>query len=170
MFPYNGDMNYGELHFYGENGTSIGYYEPLGDPLWEYVEIVLKKEFPEDFDSGDYNLGIRLQNVIAQCADKIENQKLTADILCPQCCSKDIALFHDEFVECRKVPRVSFKGFENYKTETKNNIILSHYKDNEDKYPPLRDGRSTIAKLVDFIGYIVFIPIRWAYNFCGKNV
>lgn len=170
IFPYNSDMDCWKLYFYGKNGTCFGYYEALDDPIWEYTNNLLKKNFPEDFDSEDYNLGTRLQNVIAKCADKIENQELTADILCPQCHSKNLLLFHDELVEYGDIPRVSFEEFENYDKATKNYKIITLYKEYKDQYPLEIYKKSMVAKFFDFISSVLFMPIRWLYNLRGKNV
>ena len=172
-FPYDGDMNYGELYFKGEQGTAFGFYEPLSHPLWEYVEKTINDNTTEELDSDkDHNVGARLQWVIAQCADPIDNQKLTPDITCPQCKSFDIykfELYHDEFVEYRDIPRISFHQFQSLSEKTKVEKILNLYCTSLERYPPLHYSRSILGKTVDFLGYILFSPVRWFVNLKEKN-
>ena len=151
-FPYTGDMNYGMLYFFGEQGTAFGFYEPLNHPLWEYVKKTINDNTTEELDSDkDHNVGARLQWVIARCADKIDNQKLTTELLCPQCLSPIITFSHNEFVEYRNIARVSFLDFEGLSGEDKTTKILNLYAESKNKFPPLRDERSLLSKFFYFV-------------------
>ena len=168
-FPYIGDMDHGILYFCGEEGTVFGFFEPLDHPIWNYIERTINENFAENLDSKDFNIGIRVQWVTAQCADTIDNQKFTPETTCPQCKSSDIELYHDEFVEYRDIPRVSFHKFESLSELAKGNKIRSLYSMSKNKYPPLLCSRSVLEKSVDLLGYLLFWPIRWFMNLRNKN-
>lgn len=119
-YPNVPDMDW-TLFFYSEQGSVLGFYEPLLHPLWDNVKQTLIKNTPDSLDlshDNDPNVGSRLQWVIASCADKIDNLRLTSEFACRQCHSSNLILF-DEAMEVRNIPQVSFKEFESLNEDNK---------------------------------------------------
>jgi hypothetical protein len=109
--PHLGDFSYGCFVFHGENGRVFGFLLALTCSAWEDIQSRLLKI------SGLQKIGRdnsdRLQEVIANCADKIDGQSLWLHPACPFCQSQSLEYYPDNKpVEKRSIPIVTFTEYE----------------------------------------------------------
>jgi hypothetical protein len=85
LSPRLGDQSYGWFIFTGEKGNVFGCFKALENPVWNFIETVVKKE--ENGRQTSIDHGDHLRVACAHFADAIEGQQLRSDRVCPRCYS-----------------------------------------------------------------------------------
>jgi hypothetical protein len=88
LSPRLGDQSYGSFIFTGEKGSVFGCFNALENPVWNFVESIIKKQEPSRQSSIDH--GDQLRAACAYLADAIKGQRLRSDLVCPRCHSTNI--------------------------------------------------------------------------------
>ena len=105
--PTLGDFNYGEFILHGRGVA--GFLQSIGESAWDDIDARLKAQglMPERPTREQIN---RMQEVIANAADRIGGQALSMRPVCPHCQSRDVG-YNGSTGTFHRVPQVQFTNY-----------------------------------------------------------
>jgi hypothetical protein len=103
--PELGDFAYGSFIFTGVDGTVYAYFEAIKSPVWKRVEDAVPI-LAKGIQHGDFLLA-----ACAYFADPVDGQRLSAEHVCPNCHSHDLAFWQGAKLGQTEMPEASFRSF-----------------------------------------------------------
>jgi hypothetical protein len=105
--PTLGDFNYGEFILHGRGVA--GFLQSIGEPAWDDIDARLRAQglLPDKPAREQID---RMQEVIANAADRIGGQALSMRLVCPHCRSGDVE-YSGAAGTFHRVPEVQFREY-----------------------------------------------------------
>jgi hypothetical protein len=102
-WPLLPDMSYGELILHGGHRTIHVHVELIENSAYEYIR--------QSFRLKDVDI---LQELLANAADRIDNQSLTTVGICPYCGSQKLNIWSDKRLRLSEIHEATFEVFLSY--------------------------------------------------------